>query len=202
MQIILVRHGQTNENLARTYLGHTDASLNDHGREQIVGFSKRMKETLHECNHFYASDLIRCQESAAIIAKNLNWKAAPSLVPALRELNFGAWECLTYERIMADDPARVTEWIDNPFDIAPPNGETLIELGARFDAWFEQFTNQAEADAKILIVCHGGPIRWFISKWLLGDEKQFWHIEGVKHGYGLIVTYDKNQHQFSEVKYI
>lgn len=199
MQIVFVRHGETDENAAQTYLGHTDASLNDHGRDQIERLTPQL---VGEWDTFYSSDLKRCRETASIIAKNLNLKQTPTLVPALRELNFGAWECRTYEQIMADDHVQVTAWIDNPFEMAPPNGETLVQLGVRFDEWFEQLLQQAHLDEKIMIVCHGGPIRWFKSKWLLGDPKQFWYIDGIKHGHGLLVHYDKNGKQFTEVKYI
>ncbi|WP_147533601.1 histidine phosphatase family protein [Bacillus marasmi] len=203
MQIIFVRHGETDENVARKYLGHTDVTLNETGKQQVSRFSQVMKESCKiDISAIYTSDLIRCQETANIIATSLNLEHAPTLAPPLRELNFGNWECFTYEQIMADDPIMATKWYDNPFEIAPTNGETLIQLGARFDTWFEQLLHQTDIDEKIMIVCHGGPIRWFTSKWLLGDEKQYWHVEGIKHGCGLIVGYNKNEKQFTEVKYI
>lgn len=203
MQIIFVRHGETEENVARKYLGHTNATINENGKQQVSRFSQVMKEACYDdISTIYTSDLIRCQETATIIATNLNLGHAPTLVPSLRELNFGRWECYTYEQIMAEDPILATKWYDDPFEIAPINGETLIQLGTRFDAWFEQLLHRSGAGEKILIVSHGGPIRWFTSKWLLSDEKQYWHVEGIKHGQGLMVQYNKCEKQFTKVKYI
>lgn len=202
MQIIFVRHGQTDENAANRYLGHTDPSLNDQGRQQIVNFTKQFPVYFSEnITSFYSSDLKRAQETAQIVGNSLNL-LPPTLVPALREMHFGDWESLTYEQIMEANPDLVTSWIDNPFEVSPPSGETLLALGARFDTWLEQILHQASDVENILIVCHGGPIRWFRSKWLLGDERKFWHVEGVKHGTGIVVQYDKQAREFSTVKFL
>ncbi|AGK52179.1 histidine phosphatase family protein [Bacillus sp. 1NLA3E] len=202
MQIIFVRHGQTDENAANRYLGHTDPSLNDLGRQQIVNFTKQFPVYFSEnITSFYSSDLKRAQETAQIIRTSLLLNP-PTPVPSLREMNFGDWECMTYERIMETNPVLVTSWVDNPFEVSPPNGETLLALGARFDTWLKQILHQAGDVENILIVCHGGPIRWFRSKWLQGDPKQFWNIEGIKHGTGIVVQYDKQTQEFSTVKFV
>lgn len=202
MQIIFVRHGQTNENAANQYLGHSNPVLNEIGRQQITHFTKIFPE--HFCDKitsFYCSDLRRTQESAKMIGESLNL-TTPTLTSAIREMHFGDFELLTYEQIMAADSALAMAWIDNPFELAPPNGETLMALGERFDTWLEQLLAQSAEDENILVVCHGGPIRWFRSKWLLGNPKMFWEIEGIKHGTGIRVEYNKNTKEFTSVKLI
>lgn len=202
MQLIFVRHGQTNENAANQYLGHSDPALNEIGRQQIIHFTKIFPNHFRDSiTSFYCSDLRRTQETAKMIGESLNLKQ-PKLTSAIREMHFGDWELLTYEEIMESDSKRATSWIDNPFELAPPNGETLLALGERFDTWLEQLLEQSAEDEKILIVCHGGPIRWFRSKWLIGDERQFWNHEGIKHGTGLVVEYDKGKREFSNANLI
>jgi alpha-ribazole phosphatase len=202
MQIIFVRHGQTSENAAKQYLGHSNPSLNEHGRQQIIHFAKIFPNFFREkITSFYCSDLKRAQETAEIIRESLDI-APPVLVSALREVHFGDWELLTYEEIMKADAERVTAWIDNPFELSPPNGETLLALGKRFDNWFEELLEKSSEKETVLIVCHGGPIRWFRSKWLMGDERQFWKIEATPHGTGLTVEYNKEAREFTNVKLI
>lgn len=199
MRIIFVRHGETDENAARCYLGHSDPPLNDHGRKQIMDLSLQLlqDDTNEKITSIYCSDLGRAQETAQMIADLLNLIPVPTF--SLRELNFGDWEGLTYEEILAQNPVELNVWITDPFTVAPPNGETLAILGARFDKWVKQVLALTGANDRIIIVSHGGPIRWFCSKWLLGDEKQFWTVEGVKHGAGLEVQYDKQTGEFTRI---
>lgn len=200
MKIIFVRHGETNENAKHCYLGHSNPPLNDHGREQIRQFTKQLFQDLFykKTPSLYSSDLERAQESARIIGSRL--KLSPTPIFSLRELNFGDWECLTYQHIFDQNPELLTAWIDDPFSEAPPNGETLTQLGLRFDGWFEQLLHQTAQDETIIIVCHGGPIRWFLSKWHLGDRLQFWKVEGLKHGTGISVDYDQQTQAFTNLK--
>ncbi|MGJ7919215.1 histidine phosphatase family protein [Neobacillus sp. LXY-4] len=199
MRIVFVRHGETNENAAHCYLGHSDPPLNDHGGKQIIDSSLQLlqDDTNEKFTSIYCSDLRRAQETAQIIGDFLNLIPVPTF--SLRELNFGDWEGLTYEEILGQNPVELNAWITDPYTVAPPKGETLAILGARFDKWFNQVLDQIDTNERIIIVSHGGPIRWFCSKWLLGDEKQFWIVEGVKHGAGLEVQYDKHTGEFTRI---
>jgi alpha-ribazole phosphatase len=199
MKIIFVRHGQTDENAAGRYLGHSNPSLNDTGRQQIDHFTKIFPKCFSDkITSFYCSDLKRTRETAKLIEESLKLEQ-PTFVSALREIQFGDWELMTYEEIMEADLALATAWIDNPYELAPPNGETLMELGDRFDDWFEKLLMKSNQQDNILIVCHGGPIRWFRSKWLLGDSQQFWNLEGIKHGTGIVVEYEKETKEFMSI---
>jgi alpha-ribazole phosphatase len=111
----------------------------------------------------------------------------PSQHAELRELDFGQWEGLTYEGIMTSDRAIAESWYENAFELAPPGGETLLELGARIDRWVARVQRCTDSADTILVVSHGGPIRWFISRYVLGDERAYWQVEGVKPG-GLVVA--------------
>ncbi len=199
MKLIFVRHGETNENAAHCYLGHTDSPLNDAGRRQIGLIAEQFLQKRFDIKRtlLFSSDLLRAQESAQIIGNCLKLSPTPDF--ALRELNFGDWECLTYDQIMERESVALTRWIDDPFNEAPPNGESLAELGARFDAWLEQILSLRGQEDVLIIVCHGGPIRWFSSKWLEGDTAKYWQVEGVKHGAGLAVEYDKRTREFTRI---
>jgi broad specificity phosphatase PhoE len=186
VKIILIRHGETDENAAHCYLGHYDAVLNQHGRQQLCQFIDNLKETLNEKKiSIYTSDLIRATESARIIGDFL--KITPISHSALRELSFGDWECKTYEQILRESPEQLTNWIDDPFKIAPPKGETLVELGNRVDNWFNLTLSKHDHNETIVIVSHQGPIRWLLSKYHLGGSAKFWEVEGVNHGSGVIM---------------
>ena len=201
MKIILVRHGETDENVAHRYLGHTDAKLNENGREQLRFFTKKLKEIEPQTiTSIYSSDLSRALESAHIIGE------AFQLIPisefSLRELNFGDWECKTYDDLFSQENERLQEWIQDPLCVAPPNGETLTQLGKRIDDWVEQRISNKVPNETIMMVSHGGPIRWFLSKWVKGDLNDFWQVDGAKHGNGLIVEFNEQTELFTLISTI
>ncbi|MEH7332153.1 histidine phosphatase family protein [Neobacillus drentensis] len=188
MKIIIVRHGETNENAERRYLGHFDAALNQQGRMQLKNLSEilRMTET-QPISAIYSSDLIRAVESAQLIGNEFQLWPIPTF--ALRELHFGEFDCKTYEEIRQKDPERLEKWIRNPYLVAPPNGETLQQLGKRIDDWLETILTTEKPAGTIVIVSHGGPIRWFQSKWVKGDSNEFWNVEGLGHGKAMVMEW-------------
>ncbi|GAA3326400.1 hypothetical protein GCM10020331_062150 [Ectobacillus funiculus] len=153
------------KNAARCYLGHFDACLNETGRQQIHRLAEHVRQVYgKEITRIYCSDLSRTRESAEIIGSYLQLQ--PVSIHALRELHFGDWECETYDSIRERD--LLQEWIQNPFQIAPPHGETLQQLGNRVDTWLSHILLHEKEDETILVMSHGGPIRWVLAKWIFG----------------------------------
>jgi alpha-ribazole phosphatase len=85
--------------------------------------------------------------------------AAPPLViePALAEQNFGAWQGELREAIFARNPDRRGFWYA-PADIAPPGGESFVEVVARVSDAIQRL-GRAHAGRDIVAVAHGGTIR-------------------------------------------
>lgn len=186
MRIILIRHGQTDENKQKRYIGHYDSPLNDTGKQQVKGLAERLKK-FDVRGNCYSSDLLRTVETSEIICNTFSLDL--KVTPDLREIHFGDWECHTYDELHEKNPEDLHRWISNPHLYSPPNGETLTELGSRVDRWVEKIIfSKSEEDC--LIVCHGGPIRWILSKWVLRDEAQFWNVQNISHGEGLMLDVD------------
>lgn len=178
MKWIWVRHGETEANAHRRYLGHADSPLTAAGLKQAEKAAVRLKET--GATRLFTSDLGRCEKTAEVIGRSVGLVSTP--VRDLRELDFGDWDGSTYEEIVASDRELTDRWYGNPFDVSPPGGETLRELGERVDRSIERIMPEVHASATVIVVTHGGPIRWFWSKHVLGDQSQFWKVEGVSPG--------------------
>lgn len=189
MKLIWIRHGETEANASRKYVGHTDSPLTRRGIEQAQALARQLTQT--PIDRIFASDLPRAVRTADIVAaaKSL----APIRTPALRELHFGKWEGLTYEAIIAagDAEDEAKRWFANPFDFPPPGGETLRELGKRVDSWLHNLLLTAKQSETIALVTHGGPIRYFLAGAVDRNESNFWSIEGVPHGGYCTVERDK-----------
>jgi broad specificity phosphatase PhoE len=182
VRLIWIRHGETNGNAAKRYIGHLDEPLNRRGQAQVRRLIKRLSE--YPIDALYSSDLKRCLETARICLSV--WGDAPWVkTPALRECSFGKWEGLTYREIEAQAPDLLEKWLDDPFRFAPPQGESLTDLDRRLSRWLEGI-ERTETGQTLAICSHGGPIRWFLAKQVEMDWTRFWHLV-VPHGGAWIV---------------
>ena len=66
-RIIFVRHGQSEGNLVRSFLGHTDLPLTELGHKQAEATAEYLKDT--DIDIIYASDLKRAWQTAEHIAE-------------------------------------------------------------------------------------------------------------------------------------
>ncbi len=88
MNIIIVRHGQTDFNLERKLQGITDNKLNETGKEQALITKEKLKN--EEIDLIICSPLIRAKETANIINEGRNLKIIYD--DRLIERDFGEFE--------------------------------------------------------------------------------------------------------------
>ena len=144
--ILFVRHGETDWNLARRVQGHTDRPLNAAGLEQAEALAAQLAG--EPLDAVYSSDLLRAYETARVLAASRELEVRS--VPDLRERDFGTWEGLTDEEILARYPeARHAPWGD---------AETREEMSRRVIAALHRIA-EAHPGGRVLVVGHGGPLR-------------------------------------------
>ncbi len=160
--IALFRHGLTEANKSRAYLGWTDSPLCSVQKEKMAAISPGYAKV-------YTSDLGRCMETAVILFPNSSIEACPEW----REMHFGEWEGRTYEELK-DEPA-YQKWLEDPFSGGPPRGESFAEFTARVDKGWKALTGQLlrETSSKAAAVTHGGVIRYLLGKYA-PERKEFW----------------------------
>ena len=127
MQLILIRHGQTEWNASQKYQGHTDIPLDDTGRQQARRLAEHLLQ-LEKVEAVYASDLVRARETAEIIAQAFNLK--PLIDPRLRELCFGKWEGLTFNQVYAIYRAEFEQWYNSRQSLCA-GGESFSDVANR-----------------------------------------------------------------------
>ncbi|MGZ4112726.1 MAG: histidine phosphatase family protein, partial [Tumebacillaceae bacterium] len=106
----------------------------------------------------------------------------------LEELHFGEWEGLTYEQAEQRNRDLLWAWYDDPWSNSPPEGESLGELQRRVAEWVQVITQAEMAEENMLVVSHGGPLRWFLAEHVLGDREQF-HALKWEPGQVVICSY-------------
>lgn len=150
MKLLLIRHGQTDWNLLGKYQGQTDIALSGEGIRQVDLLAQNFPvDTL---DIIYTSDLQRALMTAERLAEKFS---APLYADkALRELNFGAWEGLTYQEIAERWPQEVKNLFGAPEKLQIPEGETFLMLQRR--AMNKIHEIRAENEGKnVAVVAHG-----------------------------------------------
>jgi broad specificity phosphatase PhoE len=141
--LILVRHSITEASAAGRNLGQkTDPPLADAGVELAArlgaSLAFELGELPHDAVRLLSSPAIRCRQTAEAIAPALGVASETiEIVPALLEIDYGAWDGLTVDECRARDPERRAAWEADPFTTRCPDGESGQEVAARAFAGLE-----------------------------------------------------------------
>ena len=146
----LVRHGQTDWNVARRYQGQQDIPLNTEGIQQARTLAMMMKDETFDA--IFSSDLQRAMQTAQILAEGRLVKAIPDV--RLREIGFGEWEGACLDDMHTAFPMRFKQSQNDPAVPLAPGGESVFALAQRTKE-FAQEVNQQFPDGKVLVVTHG-----------------------------------------------
>jgi probable phosphoglycerate mutase len=152
MELVVIRHGETQANAEGRYQGSLDIGLNEDGVRQISLLAEVVAVTQAPFERLLASPLLRTRESAAILSRRLGLPV--ELAPAFRERDVGLFEGLT----QAEAKARYLElWARNitrRWMEAPPGGETLDEVIARLSQGLAGLASTMQGE-RVLLVAHG-----------------------------------------------
>lgn len=157
--IYLLRHGAIERRYHRRFIGSTDVPLSAQGRRasaRLAGTFSRLDGL--EC---LSSPLRRARQTARAAAPGLN--GGVRFLPALREMDFGRWEGLTFEEISRKDPAGVQGWASFSPRFRFPGGEGLGSFQRRLRR-LERLLLRHRA-RHLLVVSHGGVIRSLLCLW-------------------------------------
>jgi len=171
VRLALVRHGQTDWNLAGRVQGSSDIELNDTGRSQATDAGHVLAQRGYRWSVLMSSALLRARETAERIGTVIGLDYAGAL-PAFAERRYGQAEGLLSEQIRARFGA-----IDRAPGIEPRDAvierafRAALELGAEYPA-----------GTGIIVVSHGGVIGSLIrhlSDWNLPAPGDYIRNGGV-----------------------
>ena len=170
-RIVLVRHGEPDNRVRGRCYGRLDIGLSTRGREQV----RRTQHLLSEVpfTTIYSSPRRRALESAKLLAAD---QSAVEVDDRLREIDFGAFEGLTYKEIARRFPEKYAEWMHRPTDVMFPDGETFGAMAARVGDAFEDL-RRAHAGQAILAVSHGGVNRVVLAAALGLDACRIFRLD-------------------------
>jgi broad specificity phosphatase PhoE len=189
LTLILTRHGLTDRSEPEQHLGQRiDVSLSIAGRRQADALARRLAPVRFD--RVISSPLFRAQETAEVLARG----ARIETDPRLKEMDYGAWEGMTYPRIDERDGAFRREWELAPDRLACPGGESgndvavrvrsfLADLLAEHKAWQARASFRAATspggpaidarDHEILVVAHSSTNRVLMCVALGTDVRDY-----------------------------
>lgn len=158
LELVLVRHGETDSNVKGTYLGWTDVELNEKGIKQAELAAEKLKGV--KFDYIITSPLKRAVKTAEIINKNHSREI--KYEESLKERNFGLWDDLTYQEITERFPAEAALWAKDWINYPIPGGESSIDAYRREVQFIDQLVKD-KTEGVILIVTHLGCIRKMVA---------------------------------------
>jgi alpha-ribazole phosphatase len=169
-QLILVRHGVTELNEQRRYIGSTDLELSSKGIAQAEALSARLRN--EPVDLVFSSETKRTVQTARMISKPHN--LAVSTMQDLNEVDFGKWEGLNFEEIEQLWPDFIARWLSGESGL-PPQGEPIGSFQQRVNRAIKQILGKNNENC-ILLVAHAGTIKLIICYFLSLNLSAIWKM--------------------------
>jgi probable phosphoglycerate mutase len=153
-RLILLRHAQTEHSAQRRYSGRGDVPLTDLGRQQATAAARRLA-ALDDIVTVVSSPLRRARQTADEVSAATG--AEIVLENGFTEVDFGAWEGLTFAEAAARDPELHRRWLADP-SVPPPGGESFAEVHRRVRRARDELIAK-HGGATLVLVSHVTPIK-------------------------------------------
>jgi len=189
-KLVLLRHGQSEWNLANLFTGWTDVGLTEEGEEEAREAGRLMAEAGLEPDVMFTSVLSRATDTADIALEEAGWTDVPTRRSwRLNERHYGDLQGLN-KRETADKfgDEQVLIW-RRSYDTPPPPLDLNDERHPSHDAryadvdpaelpatealsnvvdrmlpyWFDEIVPELKAGKTVLVVAHGNSIRALVK---------------------------------------
>ena len=163
--LVLVRHGQSEWNLANLFTGWRDVDLTEAGVEEARRAGRLLQDRGFTFDVAYTSALVRAQRTLDVILKELGGHEGLEMYrdQALNERDYGDLVGLN-----KDDARRrwgeeqVHLW-RRSYDVAPPGGESLKDTSARVLPYYiTRILPDVMRGNHVLVSAHGNSLRALI----------------------------------------
>jgi broad specificity phosphatase PhoE len=152
LTLYVIRHGQTEDNVAGRWTGCDDSPLTELGREHARASGRVLRRIAGDLSQldFFASPLHRASTTMRLLRvaaglPELGYHADRRL----KEGDCGDWTGLTEDEIRAIDPAHLATRYPDEWHWKAPGGESLAEQQVTVGRFLRTLTRDS------VIVCHG-----------------------------------------------
>ncbi|MFJ9648641.1 bifunctional RNase H/acid phosphatase [Streptomyces sp. NPDC101206] len=172
---VLLRHGETALTPQKRFSGSggSDPELSPAGRRQAHAVAEALaaRGTIQTV---ISSPLRRCRETAQAVADRLG--LGVTVEQGLREVDFGAWEGLTFAEVQERFPEDLQAWLDSPKAAPTGGGESFAAATRRISATRDRLL-AAHAGRTVLLVTHVTPVKILVRLALGAPPESLFRME-------------------------
>ena len=191
IMLAFIRHGATQANKERRYLGKTDESLSEEGIGLLESY--KMQKLYPDVEYLFTSPMKRCMETAKIIYPML----CPIVISEWEEIDFGRFEYRDHEELK--DDTEYQEWLRSGGTLDFPEGESRKDFILRCRSGFIRMCNElsqavgqnANKPVYAGMIVHGGTIMSLLSLYAGNDYFDYQVSNGRGYVCRLIGVNDK-----------
>lgn len=152
--IYLVRHGQSEGNLRRAFLGHYDLDLTEQGHRQAEKTAEFLSDV--KADVIYSSDLKRAYSTALHTANKKGMDIIKN--ENFREIFAGEWENRLFDDLIVEYGEGYRLFREDIGHAHPTGGESVAELWVRVMAELRKIARENDGKT-VLVFTHATPIR-------------------------------------------
>lgn len=149
-EIVLVRHAQSEANVAGAWQGRGNAKLSAAGRSQVAALAARFAGRAFDL--VVSSPLERAIETAVAFSDE------PETHPDLIEIDLGRWEGVSFDVVATTDRDRLRAIYNGSDEAFGSSGERMSEVAARAWSVIDSVADRVGPEGRVAIVTHGGVI--------------------------------------------
>ncbi|QBM22449.1 adenosylcobalamin/alpha-ribazole phosphatase [Citrobacter arsenatis] len=171
MRLWLVRHGETEANVAGLYSGHAPTPLTERGIAQAQTLGTLLRNV--PVDNVLCSELERARHTTQLI---LGDREVPvRKIPELNEMFFGDWEMRHHRDLAREDAENYAVWCNDWQNATPTNGEGFQAFSQRVERFITQLADY-KACQNLLVVSHQGVLSVMITRLLSMPASAMWHF--------------------------
>ncbi|MGW2042130.1 bifunctional RNase H/acid phosphatase [Streptomyces virginiae] len=172
---VLLRHGETALTPQKRFSGSggSDPELSPAGRRQAAAVAEALAAR-GTVQTVISSPLLRCRETAQAVADRLGLDV--TVEQGLREVDFGAWESLTFAEVQERFPDDLQAWLDSPKAAPTGGGESFAAATRRISATRDRLLAE-HAGRTVLLVTHVTPVKILVRLALGAPPESLFRME-------------------------
>ncbi|MBJ8831655.1 adenosylcobalamin/alpha-ribazole phosphatase [Citrobacter freundii] len=171
MRLWLVRHGETEANVAGLYSGHAPTPLTERGIAQAQTLGTLLRNV--PVDNVLCSELERARHTTQLI---LGDREVPVRnMPELNEMFFGDWEMRHHRNLAREDAENYAVWCNDWQNATPTNGEGFQAFSQRVERFIAQLADYKTCQ-NLLVVSHQGVLSVLIARLLSMPAAAMWHF--------------------------
>jgi len=155
-RLILLRHPELTPSASSTVVGSGDADLSRRGKERVLQWMDLLQDV--ELDAVVCADQAQAAKPAAGLARAKG--VEPREDSHWRDQNMGRWQGRTWDDVVSEDQADVTDFFQRYTEAVPPDGESLGQAVERAIEWWTE-TAPRQAGKTIAVVAAGSMISGF-----------------------------------------